>query len=133
MRPVLLALVFLLALPACAPRGADVVDGPVESVAALEAELGASGLLLQPRGFSTDPLVAAPANEYALGGSGSVFLQVYTFDSEAEAAQNLNEIGLTGAPGRVSVYQNGPLVVAYYGGDPGVGAALTRVLGPPRL
>ena len=80
-----------------------------------------------PRGFSTDPLVTATANEYAVGGTGSGFLQVYTFDSAAEAERNV--IAADGSPTRVRVYRSGPLVVAYYGSDAALGASLTRLLG----
>ena len=130
----LLLVALSLAVAACAPRpAAEVADdgARVETEAALEAALGQSGFLLSPRGFSTDPLVAATATEYVVGGTGRGFLQVYTFDSDDEAERNLNQVAASGAATRARVYRSGPLVVAYYGNDAALGASLTRVLGSP--
>ncbi|MDT0630564.1 hypothetical protein [Rubrivirga litoralis] len=132
-RPALFALV--LALAACAPRPADdlaIEDGDrVTTEAGLEAALGQSGFLLSPRGFSTDPLVSATANEYVVGGTGRGYLQVYTFSSAEEAERDVQNVAAQSVAGALRVYQSGPLVVAYYGSDPALGASLSRFLGTP--
>lgn len=134
--PALLALALTLA--ACAPRTGDAVadgeDGArVTTEAGLEAALGQSGFLLRPRGFTTDPLVSATASEYTVGGTGSGYLQVYSFSSAEEAERDMRDVASRGVGGSVRVYQNGPLVVAFYGTDPALGATLTRLLGPPTI
>ena len=131
-----LLLVLPLALAACAPRGGAGLeaapDGRVATEAGLEAALARSGFVLSPRGFTTDPLVSATANEYVVGGTGRGYLQVYTFDSADRAARGADDVARSGSVS-ARVYQNGPLVVAYYGSDAALGASLTRFLGTPRL
>ncbi|MDT7857724.1 hypothetical protein RQM47_13815 [Rubrivirga sp. S365] len=105
-RPALFALV--LALAACAPRPADdlaIEDGDrVTTEAGLEAALGQSGFLLSPRGFSTDPLVSATANEYVVGGTGRGYLQVYTFSSAEEAERDVQNVAAQSVAGALRVY-----------------------------
>ena len=127
----------LSALTACAPREGAAVEananGRVTTEAGLEAALGRSGFLLQPRGFTTDPLVSASASEYAVGGTGVGYLQVYSFTSDEQAERDTRDVAARGVGGGTRVYRNGSLVVAYYGSDPSLGATLTRLLGPPAL
>ena len=121
-------------LVACAPREAAGVGDPdarVTTEAELEAALSRSGFLLQPRGFSTDPLVSATANEYVVGGTGQGFLQVYTFGSAEAAERDARRVANQGVGGSLRVYRSGPLVVAHYGADPALGASLTSLTQPP--
>ena len=131
--PALLA----LTLVACAPRSGDAVanggDGRIQTEAGLEAALGQSGFLLSPRGFTTDPLVSATGSEYAVGGTGRGYLQVYTFRSAEQAERDMRDIATRGIGGGTRIYRSGSLVVAVYGSDPGLGATLTRLLGPPTI
>ena len=135
-RPALLGLVSCAGLPAlaaCAPRPAAEAaapDGPVETEDALVSALERAGFVLAPRGFSADRLVATTASEYAVEATGRGSLQVYTFESEAEARRSLGDIATAGAARRTRVYQRGPLVVVYAGSDLALADALARRLGP---
>ena len=95
--------------------------------------LEADGFVLAPRGFSTDRLVVATASEYAVQATGSGYLQVYTFESEAEARRNLGDIATAGSARRSRVYRRGPVIAVYVGSDLAFADALTRLLGEPTV
>lgn len=87
------------------------------------------GYVPEPRDLSSAPVVNAPAQEYLVTGSG--YVQVYEFGSETEAADAVGSLD-SSLTTEGTVYQHGPLVVAYYGRDEAFRSALTRALGDAR-
>jgi hypothetical protein len=143
-----IALVLLTAtitLAACAPAPEPPPPGmPVgfADAAGLEKYLADRGFPLTFLAESAYVWFAVPGRTYERGED---ILFVHTFASDADAraaARRVSPDGSTvidpsGKPmvvqwlGKPHLYQNGPLLVVYVGGDPALGAALEQVLGPP--
>lgn len=136
LRPVLF-LSLLVAFAGCVTADSDGPDRPSNYALSqddFEQRLSAQGYFLSSRGLPSNPIIRAQASgrEFTLSGPGRGVLQVYTFDSAAEAEQAVRRrIDLNGFS-TLAVYQSGPLVVGYYGDDFTVRSDLSRILGRPR-
>ena len=130
MRLSLLSLLFVALLMGCADMNSTSRsdNGPAPETTLDFAEyLRFRGYMPEARGLSTDPMVSATAQEYLVPGSG--YVQVYEFDSETEASGSLDAV--TSPSG--TVYQHGPLVVAYFGSDSALNRALAQTFGEARF
>lgn len=135
-----LALSLVTILAGCVTTDAD-SDGVertsnyAQSQGDFEQRLSALGYFISPRGLPSNPIIRSQASgrEFILSGPSRGVLQVYTFDSTAEAERAVRR----GRPdlggfSTLTVYQSGPLVVGYHGDDFSIRSDLSRILGRPR-
>ncbi len=138
-RPFVVSLLALFVLPACAStRDADTggaaANVPAEAVATVgdfADYLGRRSYVLRPAGVTVPLVLDRPGQAYNVAGGGGQ-LVVYEFDSAEEAARGVNALRLDAlGGGTITVYQRGPLLVAYGGSRAALQLTLTQALGPP--
>lgn len=129
--PRLLSLALLLAVAGCAstapPLDASEVAGATASVAGLRDYVRDQGYVLFPD-VSFDPGLFSTNRESFSVDGGRGRLSVYAFESEAAMEQAALRLSTAAFSPAWNVYEGGNLVVVYLGRDPGMLAALGRVM-----
>jgi hypothetical protein len=128
-----LPLLLALGLLAACASGNAVSSGPEVPASAVAttddfvAYLGTRGYLLRATSATTPFTLDVPGRAYEIQNAPGLIV-VYEFASTAEAERELSALRPVGI--RTSVYQRGPLIVAYTGAQSSVNLALTQALGP---
>lgn len=124
----LVSLVFLAGCAVLTPR-ADEGPPTIASSGDLVEYLGARGYVLRPRRLTSPFALRAVGHEYRVEGG---LIRIYEFESpEMAAEEGVPDFLIDTYGGRTSsVFQHGPLVVAYVGDGAAVQVALAQALGP---
>lgn len=126
--PSLLFLVLVLA--GCSSLQSRPQDGAPTLVSSddLITYLGERGVILRPDGLAGPSVVHVVGQQFSIRGGGTV--QVFEFVEADDAAMHVERyiIAARGG-GPVALFQDGPLMAAYYGQSPSILAVLTDALG----
>lgn len=136
-RPAALLLAFVFLTGCASSRSADgetangdVAFSDVDSAQDFAFYLGRQGYVLHPVVLTVPSALGVAGQVYEVDTNGG-YLVLYEFSDEAAARRGVDAIQLDTFGGiQASLFQRGPLVVAYAGGRSGLTLTLTDSLGP---